>query len=72
MFMLTKRTSGFWNAVLEAVVKSDQRVPTPMTRAASRAALNSDYKALLRQHIAETVADESEVDAEIAAGRLAE
>jgi hypothetical protein len=34
---LTKRTSGSWNAVFEAVVKSLQRVPTPITTSASRA-----------------------------------
>ena len=36
-FTLTKRTSGRANAVLDAVVKSVQRVPIPMTRSASRA-----------------------------------
>jgi hypothetical protein len=35
--MLMKRTSGFWNAVLEAVVKSSYLVPMPMTRSASAA-----------------------------------
>ena len=34
--MLTKRTPGFWKAVREAVVKSLDRVPTPMTTSASR------------------------------------
>ena len=34
---LTKRTSGSWKADFEAVVKSLQRVPTPITRSASRA-----------------------------------
>ena len=33
----TNRTSGSWNADCEAVVKSLQRVPTPITRSASRA-----------------------------------
>jgi hypothetical protein len=37
MLMLMNWTSGFWNAVCEAVVKSDHRVPMPMTRSASRA-----------------------------------
>ena len=32
--MLTKRTPGSLNWVLEAVVKSEYRVPTPMTRSA--------------------------------------
>ena len=32
-----KRTSGSWKADLDAVVKSPQRVPMPMTRSASRA-----------------------------------
>ena len=31
------RTSGFWNAVFDAVVKSLYRVPIPITRSASRA-----------------------------------
>ena len=35
--MFTNRTPGSWNADLEAVVKSLQRVPTPITRSASRA-----------------------------------
>ena len=34
---LTKRTPGSWNADFDAVVKSLQRVPTPITRSASRA-----------------------------------
>jgi hypothetical protein len=34
---LTNFTSGFWNAVRDAVVKSLYRVPTPMTTSASRA-----------------------------------
>ena len=37
MFRFTKVTSGFWNAVFEAVVKSLYRVPTPMMTSASRA-----------------------------------
>jgi hypothetical protein len=37
MLTLTKRTSGSRNAVFDAVVKSDQRVPTPRTRSASAA-----------------------------------
>ena len=32
---LTKRTPGSWKADFDAVVKSLQRVPTPMTRSAS-------------------------------------
>ena len=35
--MLMKRTSGFWNAVRDAVVKSSYRVPIPMIRSASAA-----------------------------------
>lgn len=35
--MLTNFTSGFWNAVRDAVVKSAYRVPIPITRSASRA-----------------------------------
>jgi hypothetical protein len=35
--MLTNFTSGFWNAVRDAVVKSLYRVPTPITTSASRA-----------------------------------
>ena len=35
--MLTKRTPGSWNADFDAVVKSLQRVPTPITTSASRA-----------------------------------
>ncbi len=34
---LTKRTWGSWKADFDAVVKSLQRVPMPMTRSASRA-----------------------------------
>ena len=34
---LTMRTSGCWKTENEAVVKSLQRVPTPITRSASRA-----------------------------------
>ena len=34
---LTNRTSGCWNAVRDAVVKSLYRVPTPITTSASRA-----------------------------------
>ncbi|KQR97105.1 hypothetical protein ASG00_12550 [Microbacterium sp. Leaf351] len=37
MLMLTKRTSGFWKAVREAVVKSLYRVPMPMMTSASAA-----------------------------------
>ena len=37
MLMLMKRTSGFWNAVFEAVVKSLKRVPKAITKSASRA-----------------------------------
>ena len=37
MLMLTKRTPSSWNAVLDAVVKSVNLVPTPMTTSASRA-----------------------------------
>ena len=33
----TKRTPGSWKADFDAVVKSLQRVPTPITRSASRA-----------------------------------
>jgi hypothetical protein len=35
--MLTNRTAGFWNAVRLAVVKSEYRVPMPITTSASRA-----------------------------------
>lgn len=35
--MFTKRTPGCWKAVREAVVKSLQRVPTPITRSAPAA-----------------------------------
>ena len=35
--MLTNRTSGSWKAVRLAVVKSEYRVPIPMTTSASRA-----------------------------------
>ena len=35
--MLTNRAPPAWNAVREAVVKSLQRVPIPMTTSASRA-----------------------------------
>ena len=35
--MLTNRTSGFWKAVRQAVVKSEYRVPIPITTSASRA-----------------------------------
>ena len=37
--ILMKRTSGFWNAVFDAVVKSLSRVPMAITRSASRAAM---------------------------------
>ena len=33
--MFTKATSGLWNAVLDAVVKSEYRVPMPITTSAS-------------------------------------
>ena len=35
--MLTKRTSGCWKAVFDAVAKSVKRVPMPMTRSAAAA-----------------------------------
>ncbi len=35
--MLRNATSGFWNCVCEAVVKSARRVPTAITRSASSA-----------------------------------
>ena len=34
--MLTNRTSGFWKMVRDAVVKSEYRVPMPITTSASR------------------------------------
>ena len=37
MFTLTKRTASLRNAVFDAVVKSDQRVPMPITTSASAA-----------------------------------
>ena len=36
MLILTNLTSGSWNAVFEAVVKSEYLVPIPITQSASR------------------------------------